>query len=141
MDTQSKLEIIGKKYRDNSLVVHGEQVNAIARNDYHKNDPYNENHIDAKSDPTNTDPNGKPLGKSMGSGHGHTLPNQKLSSDLIVPQINTLEGGGSYDILGRSEFQSGRNYLQNISLYNKNHQYNKQSVIIDDLIDGQYLVK
>lgn len=142
MDKQSKLEKIGKKYRDNSLIVQGQQVNALARNDYNKNEPYNDRHVDAHWDENNTDPDGKPLGKGTNNGgHKFSIPNQALSSDIIVPQFDTENGGGSHDIFGRREFESGRNYLQNISLYNKNRQYGKHSVDIDDMIDGQFLVK
>ena len=142
MDAQSKLEKIGKKYRDNALVVHGEQVNALGRNDYGKNDPYNEMHPDTIWDEGNTNPDGKPLGKGSGSGgHKFSIPDQSIPSDLIVPQIDTENGGGSHDIWGRKEFESGRNYLQNISLYNKENQYGKDSVIVDEMIDGQFIVK
>lgn len=139
---QSKLEKIGIAYRDNSLVVQGQQVNAFSRNDYSKNVPYSDEHVDAHWDESNTSPDGKPLGKGTNSG-GHTfsIPDQGLPTDLIVPQIDTENGGGSYDIHGRREFSSGRNYLMNISLYNKNHEYNKGSVVLDDLIDGQYFVR
>lgn len=142
MDTQSKLEKIGIKYRDNSLTVQGQQVNALGRNDYGKNDPYNETHPDTKWSETNTDPNGKPLGKGSGSGgHKFSIPNQNIPSDLITPQIDTEHGGGSYDIWGRKEFESGRNYLKNISLYNEDNQYGKDSVILDTMIEGQFIVK
>lgn len=142
MESQSKLEKIGKKYRDNSLVVQGQQVNALGRNDYNKNDPYNENHPDTQWSESNTDPDGKPLGKGTNSGgHRFSIPNQSLPSDLITPQIDTENGGGSYDVNGRKEFESGRNYLQNISLYNKDNQYSKDSVIVDQMIDGQFIVK
>lgn len=139
---QSKLEKIGIAYRDNSLVVQGQQVNAFSRNDYNKNEPYNDEHEDAHWSPENTSPDGKPLGKGTNSG-GHTfsIPDQGLPTDLIVPQIDTENGGGSYDIHGRREFSSGRNYLQNISLYTKNREYNRDSVVLDDLIDGQYFVR
>ena len=139
---QSKLEKIGVKYRDNSLTVQGEQVNALARNDYDKNEPYSEMHEDAKWSESNTDPDGKPLGRGSGNGgHKFSIPNQSMPSDLIIPQIDTEHGGGSYDIWGRKEFESGRNYLKNISLYNEERQYGKDSVIVDSMIDGQYLVK
>ena len=141
MDKQSKLERIGIKYRDNSLVVQGEQVNAFSRNDYSKNDPYNDSHPDAKWDENNTTPEGKPLGKGTGHSHGFSIPDQSIPSDLVVPQFDTENGGGSYDIWGRREFESGRNYLANISLYNKDRQYSKDSVYIDVLIDGQFFVK
>ena len=142
MDAQSKLEKIGKKYRDNALVVHGEQVNALGRNDYGKNDPYNEMHPDTMWDEGNTNPDGKPLGKGSNSGgHKFSIPDQSIPSDLIVPQIDTENGGGSHDIWGRKEFESGRNYLQNISLYNKENQYGKDSVIVDEMIYGQFIVK
>ena len=139
---QSKLEKIGIAYRDNTLVVQGQQVNAFSRNDYNKNVPYSDEHVDAHWDESNTSPDGKPLGKGTNSG-GHTfsIPDQGLPTDLIVPQIVTENGGCSYDIYGRREFSSGRNYLMNISLYNKNHEYNKGSVVLDDLIDGQYFVR
>lgn len=139
---QSKLERIGIKYRENSLIVQGEQVNGLARNDYSKQDPYNESHPDTMWSETNTTPEGKPLGKGTNSG-GHTfsIPNQKVASDLIVPQIDTENGGGSYDVWGRREYASGRNYLANISLYSKDRQYSKDTVIVDELIDGQFFVK
>ncbi len=144
---QSKLEKIGIKYRDNSLVVHGEQVNALARNDYHKTDPYNESHPDTQWSESNTAPDGKPLGKGTNSG-GHlfsipttTLQNDGMPSDSPSHQFDTENGGGSYDVWGRREFQSGRKYLENISLYTKERQYSKDSVTVDELIDGQFFVK
>ena len=85
---QSKLEKIGIAYRDNTLVVQGQQVNAFSRNDYNKNVPYSDEHVDAHWDESNTSPDGKPLGKGTNSG-GHTfsIPDQGLPTDLIVPQI------------------------------------------------------
>ncbi len=139
---QSKLEKIGIKYRDNSLVVQGELANGLARNDYNKADPYNESHPDTQWSESNTNPNGKPLGKGTNSG-GHTfsIPDQGLPSDMLTQQFDTENGGGSYDVWGRSEFQSGRKYLENISLYTRDRQYSKDSVTVDELIDGQFFVK
>ena len=139
---QSKLEKIGVKYRDNALVVQGEQVNALGRNDYGKTEQYNEMHEDTKWSESNTSPDGKPLGKGSGSGgHKFSIPDQSIPSDLIVPQMDTEHGGGSYDVWGRKEFESGRNYLKNISLYNEERQYGKDSVVLDTMIDGQFFVK
>lgn len=142
---QSKLDKIGLKYRAEN--------EGILRNYYHKgeNSEYSETHERANWDPENTLPGGEAAhGKGTQSGgHTHSLPNQDIAGIFVdgtlagsapIHQLDTENGGGSYDIWGRKEFESGREYLKRISLYNENHQYGKESVIVDEFLDGQYLV-
>jgi len=105
------------------------------RNDYVVNDPYSESHEDAKTHDDENHPQGKGTGKSL----THTIPHQYQSTTMIVPQLDTEDGGGSFDKFGRNGI-GGRNYLKNINIYNENNQYSKDSVEISSEIEGQYYV-
>lgn len=128
MSKQSNLERIGFERRDVEF----------ARSDYRESDQYKDGHEDTLSDSSRKD---KPLGKGSGSG-GHTfsIPDYSLGPNRIKPQIDTEQGGGSYDIYGRNGL-GGRKWLQEISLYGPGREYGV------DLIDtaaniqaGQYFV-
>jgi len=118
----------------------------FGRSDFHPHDEYN---IDMPDDPSNVrksvkshDEEGHPWGKQYGNGYVATIPHQTTST-APSQQINTKDGGGSYDKFGNTPQikDAGREYLQRISLYNKDNQYGKDSVVVDTSIDGQYFVK
>lgn len=89
---------------------------ALVRNDYEKNNEYSDLHTDALS-------NGDPQGKGTGhGGHTHSVPDATKPKSIDYSDIDTLNGGGLYDIEGRNG-QGGRTFLKNISLYNANYEY------------------
>ncbi len=108
----------------------------LVRNDYSPIDEYNDRHPNALS-------TGDPKGKGTQSSYVHTVPNCDVSDEtknMIQPQLNTETGGGQYDIEGRNEI-GGRDFLMNISIYNRENAYGAN--IIDTLanrIDGQIVV-
>lgn len=102
---------------------------AIVRNDYDNSDVYSSFHSDALS-------NGDPLGKGTGMGaHTHTVPGQTKDRRINYSDFDTTKGGGLYDIEGRNGV-GGRNFLQNISLYNESNQYGAH-LIDTSANDGQ----
>ena len=108
---QTRLELQGMTSRPEALV----------RNDYESNNEYNSLHTDALS-------NGDPQGKgTRHEGHMHSVPDQKKPKTIDYSDIDTLNGGGLYDIEGRNG-QGGRNFLQNISLYNAEYEYSANLV-------------
>ena len=111
-DKQSYLEKFGIDERDKTVV----------RNDYTKVDEYSLLHPDALS-------SGDPQGKGTGNGgHVHSVPDHSKPTTMIdYSNFNTAEGGGLYDIEGRMGI-GGRNFLQNISLYNPEHEYGYNSI-------------
>ena len=117
-----------------------ERHREIIRSDYSKNDMYSDSHIDAISDPNDET---KALGKGTNSGgHQHYAPDFSKPSTLInYSNLDTSNGGGSYDIHGRNE-QSGRNRLLGYNIYSKDNAYGPNSVDTNEnLKDGQYSIK
>lgn len=132
MAVQSPLEIKGFQKRDELLV----------RNDYTKNEEYNETHKDAISD-------GDPQGKGTGhGGHTHVIPNHELAlndensvwySPYNYSQFDTEHGGGQYDIEGRNGI-GGRNWIKAISKFNEENQYGLNYVDTSlNVAEGQYV--
>lgn len=112
----------------------------LVRSDYNINDAYSESHEDALSNPEDTT---KALGKGTGSGgHQHSIPDFTKPSTLMnYSNLDTSNGGGTYDIYGRNE-QGGRNRLLKINLYNKDNAYGPNSVDTSaNIEDGQYVFK
>lgn len=125
---QSCLEVKGIERRQEELI----------RNDYSKNEEYNETHPDAIS-------NGDPLGKGSGyGGHTHYVPDCTKPESLIdYSNFDTHSEnlGGSYDINGRNGV-GGRQYLKTISVYNEENQYGLNSVVTTlNVQDGQIVVR
>lgn len=103
---QTRLELQGMTSRPEALV----------RNDYESNNEYNDLHTDALG-------NGDPQGKgTRHGGHRHSTPDANKPKAIDYSDIDTLNGGGLYDIEGRNG-QGGRTFLQNISLYNAEYEY------------------
>lgn len=130
MAKQSYLEIKGIEERNEELV----------RNDYGNNDQYSVTHEDALSHPTETD---KPLGKGTGhGGHTYYIPDYtKPINQINYSNLDTFNGGGSYDIHGRNGV-GGRIKLTNINLYNQDNAYGINSIdTTQNQLDGQYIVK
>lgn len=130
MAKQSYLEKFGIEEREKEVVI----------NDYDDNDKYSATHEDAKSDPNRTD---KPLGKGSGhGGHTHRLPDYsrgKYAKDYS--QLDTFNGGGSYDIHGRNGV-GGRHFLTTINNYNQENSYGPESVdTTENQQKGQFVVK
>ena len=132
MAVQSPLEIKGFQKRDELLV----------RNDYTKNEEYNETHKDAISD-------GDPQGKgTRHGGHTHVVPNHELAlndensvwySPYNYSQLDTENGGGQYDIEGRNGI-GGRNWLKTISKFDEEHPYGLNYVDTSlNVAEGQYV--
>lgn len=115
-----------------------ERHNEIVRSDYNKKDFYDENHIDALSDPNDET---KVMGKGTNSGgHQHYVPDSSQKG-YNYSNLDTRNGGGAYDIHGRNE-QGGRNRLLSINIYNKTNEYGPNSVDTSANIDeGQYVIK
>lgn len=128
MSKQSNLERIGFDRRDVEF----------ARSDYRESEQYKVGHEDTLSDPSRKD---KPLGKGTETG-GHTfsVPNYSLGPNMIKPQIDTENGGGSYDIYGHNGV-GGRKWLQQISLYGPGREYGANLIDTSSNIQaGQYFV-
>lgn len=112
----------------------------LPKNDYNKDDGYSSEHIDALSNPEDKN---KPLGKGSGhGGHGHYIPDHSKGKDAInYSNLDTFNGGGSYDIYGRNGI-GGREYLININMYNSDNAYGLNSVdTTQNQLEGQYVVK
>lgn len=117
-----------------------ERQRELVRSDYNKSDAYSDSHIDAISNPNAKN---KPLGKGTADGgHMAYVPDaSKSSTSYNYSSLNTISGGGSYDIHGRNE-QSGRNRLMAINIYGKTNPYSHESVdTSENLNDGQYVIK
>lgn len=108
----------------------------FVRSDYNESNSYSENHNDAIST------GDKPLGKGTNSGgHQHVIPDYNKPSTLFnYSNLDTSNGGGSYDIHGR-DGRGGRNTLLSYNIYNKDNAYGPESVEIDDSISGQYTIR
>ena len=106
----------------------------LVRNDYTKDDIYNENHEDALSD-------GGVKGKGTGKGgHVHTIPNHSKPSTIDYGKFDTNGGGGLYDIKGRNGV-GGREFLTTISLYGPQNEYGAHMIDMSaNLVDGQIMI-
>jgi hypothetical protein len=133
MAKQSNLEKIGLERRNEHELI---------RNDIKKNKPYGVDHELAQ---WHEGDENHPLGKGTNSGgHQHSLPQEynELTRNQIKPQIDTENGGGSYDINGRAGVDGGRRWLQTINLYNKENQYGINSIDTEaNIEDGQVYIK
>lgn len=131
MGKQSRLESEALNYRKETLII----------NDYQKEvgKEYSADHEDAKAHNDEL----HPLGKGTGSGgHTYSIPNPNASKTQIKRQIDTENGGGSYDIYGRPSVGGGRNRLLAINLYSKEEAYGFDSVDTSaNVLEGQYVVK
>ena len=118
------------------------RASALTRNDYTIHDEYSVTHPDALS-------NGDPQGKGTGhGGHTHVIPNHELAlntpdhvwySEYNYSQLDTFNGGGSYDIEGRNGI-GGRNWIKAISKFNEEQQYGLDYVDTSlNVADGQYV--
>jgi hypothetical protein len=117
-----------------------ERNKEIARSDYGKNNEYSDSHEDAISNPSDKE---KYLGKGTNSGgHQHYTPDFSKPSTLInYSNLDTTNGGGSYDIHGRNN-QGGRDRLLKYNIYNKDNEYGPNSIDMSENIeDGQYVIK
>lgn len=132
MNKQSNLEKIGLERRNQHELI---------RNDIKKTDAYDSDHDTAKWHEGALD---KPLGKGTNSGYGHTIPSQynESSKNNIKHQLNTEEGGGSYDINGHPEKGGGRKFLQSINIYSANNPYGVDGIDTEiNIEDGQVIFK
>lgn len=121
---QSCLEVKGLEARNELLV----------RNDYTRNDEYSGNHPDAQS-------TGDPQGKGTGvGGHLFSIPDCTRPSSISYSNFDTERGGGLYDIEGRNG-TGGRNFLMNISMYNRERDYCGLNVdTTENVRDGQIVI-
>ena len=127
---QSTLEARGMESRREQIV----------RSDYNNKNAYSESHIDAISDPNDEH---KTLGKGTNNGgHQHSVPDFSKPSNLFnYSNLDTTNGGGSYDIHGRNG-QGGRERLLKINIYSKDNAYGPNSVDTSlNIDDGQYSFK
>ena len=114
----------------------------ITRSDYNIEDEYSATHKDAMSD-------GDAQGKGTGhGGHTHVIPNHELAlntpdhiwySEYNYSQLDTENGGGSYDIEGRNGI-GGRNWIKSISKFTEENQYGLDYVDTSlNIAEGQYV--
>ena len=126
MATQSNLEKIGIERRQNELV----------RNQVKKSNPYSVEHQLAKST------EGQALGKGTGNGYSHATHQisdyNELTKNRIVPQIDTENCGGEYDINGYNG-NGGRKYLQTINKYGPNNPYGADNFDLTSNEDQYYI--
>ena len=93
---------------------------------------YNEQHPDALS---NGDPLGKGTGKSMTAAPN---PGVMKTRAISYTNIDTHNGGGSYDIDGREPVGGGRNWSMTRNLYNMDGEYGPESVdMTENIRQGQ----
>ena len=108
-----------QSYLEQEAITKREEI--LVRNDYGEEVEYNTLHTDALS-------NGDPQGKGTGNGgHLFSVPNRNKPKTIDYTNFNTFNGGGRYDIEGRNGI-GGREFLQNISIYNANNEYGKSSI-------------
>lgn len=118
MARQSRLEKEGIQAREETVVL----------NFYQKGDnttEYGTDHEDAKTHNDDSHPWGK--GDPTFVGESFVVPDETKSKTEIKAQLNTLTGGGSYDINGRMGI-GGRKYLNNINIYGPSNEYGTDSV-------------
>lgn len=122
---QSCLEVKGLEQRPFLLL----------KNDYTRNDEYSALHPDALS-------NGDPQGKGTGyGGHTHSTPDCTRPSAIDYSNFDTDNGGGLYDIEGRNGV-GGRDFLMNISVYNRVNNYCGINVDTSaNVADGQIYIQ
>ena len=108
-----------QSYLEQEAITKREEI--LVRNDYGQEVEYNTLHTNALS-------NGDPQGKGTGNGgHLFSVPNRNKPKTIDYTNFNTFNGGGRYDIEGRNGI-GGREFLQNISIYNANNEYGKNSI-------------
>lgn len=108
-----------QSYLEQEAITKREEI--LVRNDYGEEVEYNTLHTNALS-------NGDPQGKGTGNGgHLFSVPNRNKPKTIDYTNFNTFNGGGRYDIEGRNGI-GGREFLQNISIYNANNEYGKNSI-------------
>lgn len=108
-----------QSYLEQEAITKREEI--LVRNDYGEEVEYNTLHTNALS-------NGDPQGKGTGNGgHLFSVPNRSKPKTIDYTNFNTFNGGGRYDIEGRNGI-GGREFLQNISIYNANNEYGKNSI-------------
>ena len=108
-----------QSYLEQEAISKREEI--LVRNDYGEEVEYNTLHTDALS-------NGDPQGKGTGNGgHLFSVPNRNKPKTIDYTNFNTFNGGGRYDIEGRNGIR-GREFLHNISIYNANNEYGKNSI-------------
>lgn len=84
-----------------------------------------------------------PHGKGTNhGGHTHMVPDAKKSKTAIdYSQIDTANGGGSFDKFGRNNV-GGRNRMQMINIYGPDRQYGIDSIDTGKNIEeGQFVVR
>ena len=125
---QSRLESEAIPHREGLLI----------RNDYQEGDhEYSEAHPDAMA-------TGDPLGKGTGVPLGVApRPGSVDSKAISYSNMNTIDGGGQYDVEGRDSVgKSGRVQLMAMNLYNKENYYDTDSVdTTENRNRGQYFVE
>lgn len=131
MAKQSNLEKIGLERRQEQII----------RNDIRRDKPYNADHDTAVWHGEESD---KPLGKgTKHGGHGHTLPKtfNEETKQYRIPQLDTANGGGAYDINGRPGVGGGRKFLQTINVYGPENRYDESIDTSENIEDGQFFLK
>lgn len=129
VEKQTRLEQEGIQARKDQTI----------KNDFNRNgEIYNEESEFALSH----DDESHPLGKGSGhGGHTHVTPNRKANKSIDRGQIDTENGGGSYDIYGINKV-GGRKYSTMINLYNSDYEYNEDSIDTSiNVEDGQWVNK
>lgn len=98
---------------------------------------YSSEHEDARTHDDETHPYGKGTGKSvMAAVRDLTAPKTQIN----YKNIDTSDGGGSYDKFGRNGL-GGRERLLLINEYKKDNMYTKDSVDIDTTVRGQFFTR
>jgi hypothetical protein len=133
MSKQTNLEKIGFERRNEHELI---------RNDIKKNKPYSDQHDSALWHEGDEE---HPLGKgTKHQGHQHTVPQPYNTYTLNTPshQLDTDNGGGSYDINGRPGVGGGRKWLEAINLYDKTNPYGVNSIDTEaNVLDDQFFIK
>lgn len=129
----SRLDVEAKNYR--SERVEGEKGGNIYYNE-------TEHEYSAEHDHAiHHDDENHPWGKGTNS------PMTYAVRDLTAPKtkmnyrtVDTENGGGSYDIYGRTGVGLGRNEMLSKNIYTKEYSYGQESVGVDESIRGQFVV-
>lgn len=125
MAKQSRLEAEAIETRKEHLV----------KNDYQKLvNEYSETHPDALSD-------GDPLGKGTGNDMTYSLPDATKSKHQYTQNVDTINGGGQYDIEGRNG-RGGRERATVVNIYSSTTPYGEDSVdTAKNIEEGQYVIR